>query len=584
MSDVQLRDVTTLDYTVVLSTLLLSILLYVFAQRRSSQYRGTPHPPGPTGIPVLGNLLQVNVLRPYPQFLAWAREYGPIFRVRMGFTQMVVLNTAEAADELLVNRGTIYSGRASPHVAMDLVSDGQRMVFLGYEHAWRVVRRALQGVIGPGPSRQLRRMQEFESRVLMHDLLLHGDQSVIEEHIQGPSGEVPERHWFAIIRRYTTGVVLNMTYGQRVNRLIGHPYLHRIYNVMGNFTKVSQPGNYMADGFSVLRWLPDFLAPWRIEARKMHVWEMDLWGRLLEECRATFKSGIALAGFVPTYLRARADAGLEDLPGGGVSSTAPAGPSDTSASGWMRDKLLAYTAGSMLEAGSDTTAATIETFIMFMLHNPDALKRAQLEVDEVVPVAQGRLPSWEDEERLPWVIACIKETLRRRPPTIMGVPHRADADDVYEGYFIPKGTTVIGNIWAIHMDASRYPDPLAFRPERWYTPGKPTRWASGPTSQDRDQYAFGWGRRFCQGSYMAEASLFIVLTRLLWGLDISCPPARLPDPNDEETTWTDGFIPVPKIFPAAFRVRSEAHAEVIRNVYADVQREWQVLGLAVDER
>jgi len=502
----------------------------------------------------------------------------------MGPTQLVVLNTAEAADELLVNRGTIYSGRASPHVAMDILSDGQRIVLMGYEHTWRVVRRALQSAIGPGPSRQLRKMQEFESRVLMHDLLVHGDQSVAEMHVQGPNGEVPERHWFAVIRRYTTGVVLNLTYGRRVHRLIGHPYLHRIYDVMGNFTNVAQPGVYMADGFSFLRWLPDILAPWRVEARKMHRWEMDLWGRLLDECRATFKSGIALAGFVPTYLRARADAGLEDLPGRGVASTSNAPVSDTSASGWMRDKLVAYTAGSMLEAGSDTTAATIETFILFMLHNPRALERARAELDEVVPVTQGRLPAWEDEERLPWVVACIKETLRRRPPTIMGVSHRADVDDVYQGYFIPKGSTVIGNVWAIHMDPSRYPDPLAFHPERWYTPGKPTCWASGPTSQDRDHYAFGWGRRFCQGSYVAEASFFIVLSRLLWGLDFSCPPGALPDPDDEQATWTEGFIPVPKIFPAAFRTRSEAHAEVIRCAYEDVQGEWQVLGLAVDER
>ena len=64
------------------------------------------------------------------------------------------------------------------------------------------MRRALQGAIGPGPSRQLRKMQEFESRVLMHDLLQHGEQSVVEEHVQGPNGEVPERHWFAIVRRY----------------------------------------------------------------------------------------------------------------------------------------------------------------------------------------------------------------------------------------------------------------------------------------------------------------------------------------------------------------------------------------------
>ena len=160
---------------------------------------------------------------------------------------------------------------------------------------------------------------------------------------------------------------------------------------------------------------------------------MDLWGRLLDECRATFKAGIALAGFVPTYLRARADAGLEDLPGRGVSdelapvptsaATANAG-ADTSTPGWIRDKLLAYTAGSMLEAGSDTTAATLQTFVLFMLRTPDALARARAELDAAVPLELGRLPGWEDEERLPWVVACIKETLRRRPPTIMGASVR----------------------------------------------------------------------------------------------------------------------------------------------------------------
>lgn len=162
--------------------------------------------------------------------------------------------------------------------------------------------------------------------------------------------------------------------------------------------------------------------------------EMGLWGRLLDQCNETFKAGIALAGFVPSYLRARADAGLEDLPGRGVAELgsdtkdgpAPSAGSDTSNSGWMRDKLLAYTAGSMLEAGSDTTATTIETFVLFMLRHPDALARAREELDQAVPLALGRLPGWEDEERLPWVVACIKETLRRRPPTIMGASASPD--------------------------------------------------------------------------------------------------------------------------------------------------------------
>lgn len=74
--------------------------------------------------------------------------------------------------------------------------------------------------------------------------------------------------------------------------------------------------------------------------------------------------------------------------------------------------------------------------------------------------------------------------MRNKPS---GVPHKADEDDVYEGYYIPKGSTVIGNVWAIHMDPERYPNPEAFDPGRFYRKDEPTRWASGPDSHDRDQ-------------------------------------------------------------------------------------------------
>lgn len=148
-------NLTPFDYAVILGTSILAFFTYSYVQRRDARFRGLPYPPGPSGLPILGNLHQVNVLRPHPQvrssalqrtishvcatqFLEWAREYGPVFRVRLGPTQLIVLNTAEAADELLVNRGATYSGRPSPHVAFDIVSDGQRMVLMGYNHVWRV--------------------------------------------------------------------------------------------------------------------------------------------------------------------------------------------------------------------------------------------------------------------------------------------------------------------------------------------------------------------------------------------------------------------------------------------------------------
>ncbi|KZT09665.1 cytochrome P450 [Laetiporus sulphureus 93-53] len=546
-------------------------------------------PPGPRGISFFGNLFQVHALRPHPQashtildclsFLEWAQQYGEIFHLKMGFGHMIVLNTAEAADELLANRSKIYSSRATPHVAQDIVSDGQRMVFMSYTREWKVLRRTLQSILGPGPSKRLRKMQELESRVVIYDLLSHADQSVREIHLQGPNGEVPERHWFALVRRYTTSVVLHMAYGHRVHRLSNNPELHKIYDVLGNITCVAQPGNYLADAFSSLRKLPDFLAPWRVDARKMHLWEMELWGKLFADCRAALENGIPRAGFVASYLQSRAEAGLQHLAGNGVT---PGG------SGWIRDKLLAYTAGSVLEAGSDTTATTIQIFVMLMLHNPKALKQARQEIDEVV--GMDRMPTYEDEEKLPWLVACIKETLRRRPPTIMGVPHRVDEDDIYNGYFIPKGSTVVGNVWAIHMNPERFPNPKAFMPERFYEPGKPSRWGSGPDSQDRDHYAFGWGRRFCQGSHISEASLFIVLSRLIWGVEFSAPidpqtgKPKLPDIDDEVKTWSEGFISVPRIYPVAFKARSDKHASIIHRAFDDVQIEWQGMGLAGDER
>ncbi|CCM07188.1 uncharacterized protein FIBRA_09529 [Fibroporia radiculosa] len=206
-------------------------------------------PPGPVGIPLLGNLLQVNALRPHPQFREWAARYGPIFSLRMGPQQMIVLNTAEAADELLVNRSKVYSSRSPPHVAQDIVSDGQRMVLLPYDREWKIVRRSVHSVLSPAPSKRLREMQELESRVVLYDLLTHGDTSVRETFIQGPNWEVPERHWFSILRRYTTSVVMHMAYGQRIHRIVDNPNLHKIYNVMANFTRVAQPGSYLLDDF-----------------------------------------------------------------------------------------------------------------------------------------------------------------------------------------------------------------------------------------------------------------------------------------------------------------------------------------------
>ncbi|KAH9941438.1 cytochrome P450 [Amylocystis lapponica] len=525
-------------------------LAVVLAFRRRTSL---PLPPGPRRAPIFGNLLQVDPLRLYPKFQEWAKEYGEIFSLRFGAQTIVVLNTPEAAQELLVNRGTKYASRASPHIAQDLMSGGQRMLFLPYGDEWKVVRRSLNGAIGPGPSKKVRRFQDLESRVLLHDLMCHGDASIAEP--QATGDEVPDGHWFALVRRYSLSIVMNVMYGKRVHRIRDDPALEKVFDVMNTFVRVSQPGSFLADVFPLLRLLPDCLAPWRAHGRKLHTWEMELWGGLLEES----KTALSPRGYVPEYIRARADAGFADAPGKGVT-----------ADGWMRDMLVAYNAGTVLEAGADTTSGGIQAVVLLMLANPHVLARARAELDAVV--GPDRLPQFEDEERLPYVAACVKETLRRRPLAVMAVPHAVVEDDVYKGYLIPKGAMVIGNAYAMQLDETRNPDPYAFKPERFLDDTTPC-----------EHHAFGWGRRICPGRYIAEASLFIVLARIVWALDLHAP--TFPDPADESKTgtWSDGFISLPRLFGVAFSVR-EGREKVVKSAYEEAQTEWEGLGFHVDER
>lgn len=134
---------------------------------------------------------------------------------------------------------------------------------------------------------------------------------------------------------------------------------------------------------------------------------MDVWGGLLNELKEETKKGNNSSCYVRQYMKERAAVGHEDAPGRGLTND-----------GFLRDDMLAYTAGSVLEAGSDSTAGTMQAFILFMISYPRVLQAAREEIDKVV--GPDRMPNFADESKLPYLIACIKETLRRRPPVIMG--------------------------------------------------------------------------------------------------------------------------------------------------------------------
>ncbi|ESK86196.1 cytochrome p450 [Moniliophthora roreri MCA 2997] len=148
------------------------------------------------------------------------------------------------------------------------------------------------------------------------------------------------------------------------------------------------PGVFLADHLPILRTLPDALAPWRLEVQRNS--ELELYGDFLEELRSDIKNCINRPEcLVGDILKERVEHGFEmGIPGKGLTEN-----------GELRDMLLTYTAGTLLETGSDTTGAVMKTFILFMATHPHVLKKAQTEMDQIV--GSERMPSFEDQDKLP---------------------------------------------------------------------------------------------------------------------------------------------------------------------------------------
>ncbi|ESK86194.1 cytochrome p450 [Moniliophthora roreri MCA 2997] len=545
---------------------LVFFLLYLISAFNKPRY-----PPGPRKLPFVGNVFQVPNLRQWVQFSKWAKEFGPIFHLAVGPQHIIVLNTPEIVEELFVRRSRVFSNRYAPHVAAEIMSAGQRTIFInGDTDEFRAVKKAFHSAMNATASRRYRTLQDLESRMLLY----HISELRREKDANMKMGTCSEHHWYSVVNRLATNVAVMIVYGLRVSEVYGSKKLHAIHQVAETVTHMSLPGAFLADVFPIFRLLPDYLAPWRIRAKQLHDREYGLYGGFLSEIMSDRKKGVDRPDcFVGAYIKERADHGHEVLPGKGVADD-----------GCLRDVFLAYAAGQVLEAASDTTACFMKTYVLFMLAYPEVLKKARIELDSVV--GSGRLPGFEDEERLPYLIATIKEVLRCRPPIPLGLPHSPSEDVIFDGYMIPKGSIVIGNVNAMHMDPVRFPEPTRFIPERWFASGKldtsePMRWGTGP-DQDRDNYVLGWGRRYCPGSHIAEASIFITLSRLIWGLNMYSPTGNSPDPWNEDT-YSAGFVTNPHSYDVVFEPRSPEHYAVLQRSFDEGQEQWEILGLAKDE-
>jgi len=219
-------------------------------------------------------------------------------------------------------------------------------------------------------------------------------------------------------------------------------------------------------------------------------------------------------------------------------------------------KLIAGTSG----AGADTTGAALQVFILAMCEYPQVQEKAQRRIDEFVP--RGRLPSFDDLDNLSYIRALVKEVLRWRIINPLSVPHRLAENDHYMGYFLPKGATLLANLYEISRDPNVYPEPDVFRPERFMDREEKEEIGCPASLTKEGIHTHGHGRRICAGSNIANNSLFIMFATVLWALKIEKKQLGI---VDYRSFVDEGLLARCPDFPCKFTWRDSKAEELVLN-------------------
>uniref|UniRef100_A0A803P9M0 Reverse transcriptase zinc-binding domain-containing protein n=1 Tax=Cannabis sativa TaxID=3483 RepID=A0A803P9M0_CANSA len=179
----------------------------------------------------------------------------------------------------------------------------------------------------------------------------------------------------------------------------------------------------------------------------------------------------------------------------------------------------------MFTAGTDTSSSTVEWAIAELIRHPKIMAHVQEELDHVV--GRDRLVSDADLTQLTYLQAVIKEIFRLHPSTPLSLPRMASQDCEINGYHIPKGSTLLVNVWAIARDPEQWTDPLEFRPERFLPGGEKAH--VDIKGNDFEVIPFGAGRRICVGMTMGLRMVKLLTATLVHAFNMKLPNELLPE-------------------------------------------------------
>ncbi|KAI0069200.1 cytochrome P450 [Artomyces pyxidatus] len=483
-----------------LDVLLAGVALYLVRLFLTKKPLG-PIPPGPKGLPILGNALEFPQTEQWKTFSEWGNKYGGIVYANALGQPIIILNDVNIAADMLEKKSSMYSDRPILQMAGELVGWKDTLVLTRYGERFKEYRKYFHSVMGTRASiEKLYGLFESETRLFLRRMLWKPEELADN------------------IRKTAGGIILQVTYGYKPKE--GSDSLVDLVDVaIHQFSELTEPNAYLVDLFPALRYVPSWFpgASFKKTAASNRRTLQEMAAVPLDYVRKQMAAGTASPSLASNLLEAK------HTPEQEIN--------------------IKWATASMYSAGADTTVSAVHTLYLAMTLYPETQRKAQAEIDAVV--GSDRLPTFSDRPNLPYVEALFSETLRWGTVAPLGVPHIVSADDIHDGYFIPKGTVVMTNIKHMLHDPAVYSNPWEFDPERFIaSEGK-------PAELDPRKCCFGFGRRICPGLNLADATVWLSMVMSLAVFNVSKKVVNGVEISPEPA-YTDGTIRRASSHPAHF--------------------------------